>query len=92
MNAKTTDCSQLERGVIDPETADEVTRATMRKVSRDGKLTPQGQRLAKLLDRVVPDEKVDEWGWNLSRRERAAIKRRAAEKRAADETRRRGAD
>lgn len=72
--------------------ADEVTRATMRKVSRDGKLTPQGQRLAKLLDRALPDEKVDEWGWNLSRRERAAIKRRAAEKRAADETRRRGAD
>ena len=68
------------------------TRYTMRKVSRDGKLTPQGQRLAKLLDRALPDEKVDEWGWNLSRRERAAIKRRAAEKRAADETRRRGAD
>ena len=74
------------------EMADEMTRATVRKVSRDEKLAPQGQRLAKLLDRVLPDEKVDEWGWNLSRRERAAIKRRAAEKRAADETRRRGAD
>ena len=71
-----------------PETADEVTRATMRKVSRDGKLTVKGQRLAKLLDRALPDEKVDEWGWNLSRKERAAIKRRAAEKRAADEARR----
>ena len=61
------------------EMADEVTRATMRKVSRDGKLTVKGQRLAKLLDRALPDEKVDEWGWNLSRKERAAIKRRAAD-------------
>ena len=33
----------------------------------------------------MPDEKVDEWGWNLSRKERAAIKRRAAEKKAAEE-------
>lgn len=65
-----------------------MTRATMRKVSRDGKLTVKGQRLAKLLDRALPDEKVDEWGWNLSRKERAAIKRRATEKRAADEARR----
>ena len=31
----------------------------------------------------MPPEKVDEWGWNLSRKERAAIKRRAAEKKAA---------
>lgn len=80
------DKTDVEKSI--PEMADEVTRATMRKVSRDGKLTPQGQRLAKLLDRALPDEKVDEWGWNLSRRERAAIKRRAAEKRAADEARR----
>ncbi len=64
---------------------DEVTRATMREVSRDGKLTPQGRSLAKLMDRIMPDEKVDEWGWNLSRKERAAIKRRAAEKKAAEE-------
>ena len=68
-----------------PEMADEVTRATMREVSRDGKLTPQGRRLAKLLDRALPDEKVDEWGWNLSRKERAAIKRRAAEKKSGEE-------
>ena len=71
-----------------PELADEVTRATMREVSRDGKLTAKGRQLAKLLNRALPDEKVDEWGWNLSRKERAAIKRRAAEKRAADEARR----
>lgn len=68
-----------------PELADEVTHATMREVSRDGKLTLQGRSLAKLMDRIMPDEKVDEWGWNLSRKERTAIKRRAAEKKAAEE-------
>ena len=71
-----------------PDTADEVTRTTMRKVSRDRKLTAKGRQLVKLLNRALPDENVDEWGWNLSRKERAAIKRRAAEKRAADEARR----
>ena len=77
------DKTDVEKSI--PEMADEVTRATMRKVSRDGKLTVKGQRLAKLLDRALPDEKVDEWGWNLSRKERAAIKRRAAEKKATEE-------
>ena len=67
------------------EMTDEVTRATMREVSRDGKLTPRGRSLAKLMDRIMPDEKVDEWGWSLSRKERAEIKRRAAEKKAAEE-------
>ena len=68
-----------------PEMADELTRMTMRAVSRDGKLTAKGRQLAKLLERALPPEKVDEWGWNLSRKERAAIKRRAAEKKAAEE-------
>ena len=71
--------SEKEKSI--PEMADEVTRATMRKVNRDGNLTAKGRQLAKLLDRVLSSEKVDEWGWNLSRKERAAIKRRAAEKR-----------
>ena len=62
-----------------------MTRTTMREVRRAGKLTPQGRSLAKLMDRIMPDEKMDEWGWNLSRKERAAIKRRAAEKKAAEE-------
>ena len=44
------------------ETAEEVTRATMRKVRRDGNLTDKGRSLAKMLDRALPDEKVDEWG------------------------------
>ena len=71
-----------------PELADESARKTVRGMCKDGKLTPQGRSLAKLMDRIMPDEKVDEWGWNLSRKERAAIKRRAAEKKAAEEKRR----
>ena len=67
------------------EMADELARKTVRGMCKDGKLTPQGRSLAKLMDRIMPDEKVDEWGWNLSRKERAAIKRRAAEKKAAEE-------
>ena len=68
-----------------PELADESARKTVRGMCKDGKLTPQGRSLAKLMDRIMPDEKVDEWGWNLSRKERAAIKKRAAEKKAAEE-------
>ena len=68
-----------------PEIADELACKTVRGMCKDGKLTPQGRSLAKLMDRIMPDEKVDEWGWNLSRKERAAIKRRAAEKKAAEE-------
>ena len=67
------------------EMADESACGTVRGMCMDGKLTPQGRSLAKLMDRIMPDEKVDEWGWNLSRKERAAIKRRAAEKKAAEE-------
>ena len=68
-----------------PEMADESAREAVREMCKDGKLTPQGRSLAKLMDRIMPDEKVDEWGWNLSRKERAAIKRRAAEKKDAEE-------
>ena len=70
------------------EMANELARDAVKSMCKDGKLTPQGQRLAKLMDRIMPDEKVDEWGWNLSRKERAAIKRRAAEKKAAEEKKR----
>ena len=65
--------------------ANELTHDTVKSMCKDGKLTPQGRSLAKLMDRIMPDEKVDEWGWNLSRKERAAIKKRAAEKKAAEE-------
>ena len=68
--------------------ANELARDVVKSLCKDGKLTPQGRSLAKLMDRIMPADKVDEWGWNLSRKERAAIKRRAAEKRAADEARR----
>ena len=68
-----------------PELADESARKTVYGMYKDGKLTSQGRSLAKLMDRIMPDEKVDEWGWNLSRKERAEIKRRAAEKKAVEE-------
>ena len=68
-----------------PEMADESARKTVRGMCKDGKLASQGRSLAKLMDRIMPDEKVDEWGWNLSRKERAAIKKRVAEKKAAEE-------
>lgn len=58
---------------------------TMRKVSCDGKLTDRWRGLAKPLDRVLPDEKVDEWGWKPTRKEWAATKRHAAEKNATEE-------
>ena len=67
------------------EIANGLARDTVKSMYKDGKLTSQGRSLAKLMDRIMPDEKVDEWGWNLSRKERAAIKRRAAEKMAAEE-------
>lgn len=68
-----------------PGIADEMARTAVKSLCKDGKLTPQGRSLAKLMDRIMPDEKVDEWGWNLSRKERAAIKRRAAERKATEE-------
>ena len=68
-----------------PEMADDVAREEIRQMYKDGKLTAYGRRMSKFLERALPDEKVDEWGWNLSRRERAAIKRRAAVKKAAEE-------
>ena len=56
---------------------DEMTCKDMRQMYKNGKLTPYGKRMAKFIDRALPPERVDEWGWNLSRKERAAIKRRA---------------
>ncbi len=47
---------------------------------KDGKLVPYGKRIAKFLDRALPLEKMDEWGFLLSRKEREAIKREAEEK------------
>ena len=64
------------------EMVDEVTCEEMRQMYKDGKLTAYGRRMSNFLERALPDEKVDEWGWSLSRKERAEIKRRAAEKNA----------
>ena len=68
-----------------PEIADDVTHEEMRQMYKNGKLTAYGRRMSNFLERALPDEKVDEWGWSLSRKERAGIKRRAAEKKAAEE-------
>lgn len=67
--------SEAEKSI--PEMVDEVTREEMRHMYKDGKLTAYGRRMSNFLERALPDEKVDEWGWNLSRKERAEIKRRA---------------
>ncbi len=75
--------SEPEKSI--PEMVDEVTREEMRQMYKNGKLTAYGRRMSKFLERALPDEKVDEWGWNLSRKERAEIKRRAAEKKATEE-------
>ncbi len=68
-----------------PEMVDEETREEMRLMYKGGKLTAYGRRMSKFLGRALPDEKVDEWGGDLSRKERAEIKRRAAEKKAEEE-------
>ena len=60
--------SEVEKSI--PEMVDEVTREEMRQMYKDGKLTAYGRRMSKFLERALPDEKVDEWGWNLSRKER----------------------
>ena len=58
----------------------DLSREEMCWMYKDGKLTPYGKRMAKFLDRALPPEKVDEWGFLLSRKEREAIKREAEEK------------
>ena len=67
-----------------PEMVDEVTHEEMRQMYKDGKLTKYGRRMSKFLKRALPNEKMDEWGWNLSLKERAEIKRRALEKETAE--------
>ena len=69
------------------EMADDVMREEMRQIYKDDKLTGYGRRMSKFLERALPDEKVDEWGWDLSRKERTEIKRRMTEKNAAEERR-----
>ena len=63
-----------------PEMVDELTRQEIATWYKDGKLTPHGREMAKFLDRAFPAEKVDEWGFLLTRKEIEAIKRKAAER------------
>ena len=63
-----------------PEMVDELTRQEIATWYKDGKLTPHGREMAKFLDRAFPAEKVDKWGFLLTRKEREAIRREAEEK------------
>ena len=63
-----------------PEMVDELTRQEIATWYKGGKLTPYGRLMAKLLDRALPSEKVDEGGLLLTRKEIEAIRREAEEK------------
>ena len=49
-----------------PEMVDELTRQEIATWYKDGKLTPHGREMAKLLERALPAVKVDEWGFLLT--------------------------
>jgi len=63
-----------------PEMVDELTREEIATWYKGGKLTPHGKQMAKFLGRALPAEKVDEWGFLLTRKEIEAIRREAEEK------------
>ena len=63
-----------------PEMVDELTRQEIATWYKGGKLTPHGRQMAKFLGRALPAEKVDEWGFLLTRKELEAIWREAEEK------------
>ena len=70
--------SEDEKSIL--EMAEDVTRVELRQMYKGGKLTAYGKSMVKILDSAFPPEKVDEWGFLLSRKEREAIKREAEEK------------
>ena len=43
-----------------PEMVADLSREEMRRMYKDGKLTPYGKRMAKFLDRALPPEKGNE--------------------------------
>ena len=57
---------KIESSQSIPEIVDELTRQEIATWYKDGKLTPHGRQMAKLLDRPLPAEKVDEWGFILT--------------------------
>ena len=71
---------QTEFNPAIPEFVEDLSREELRRMYKDGKPTAHGRRMEKVLDRALPPEKVDEWGFLLSRKEREAIKREAEEK------------
>lgn len=48
-----------------PEMVDGLSREEVRRMYKGGKLTAHGRGMEKVLDRVLPGEKVDDWGGAL---------------------------
>ena len=65
----------------DEQLIPEMARTAVKAKGKGVKLTAEGRLVAKLLDKIMPPEEVDEKGCNLSLRERARIKREVAERR-----------
>ena len=63
-----------------PEMVDGLTRQEIATWYKGGKLTPHGKQMAKFLGRALPAEKVDVWGFLLTRKEIETIWREAEEK------------
>ena len=63
-----------------PEMVDELTRQDIAMWYKDGKLTPFGRQMAKVRDCALAPEKVDEWGFLLTRKEREAVRWEAEKK------------
>ena len=78
----------LESSQPIPEAVDELSCKERLLRDKNGKLTAYERCLEKILDRALPAEKVDEWGFFLSRKERKTIQREAeGQKRIAAEKR-----
>ena len=71
---------KTEVGESIPEMVADLSREEARRMYKGGKPTAHGRGMEKILERALPAEKVDEWGFLLSSKEREAIRREAEEK------------
>ena len=63
-----------------PEMMDDLARQEVASWYKHGRLTPHGRQMTKMLDCALPPEKVDAWGFLLTRKERGGFRREAEEK------------
>ena len=49
-----------------PEMVDDLARQEVATWNKDGRLTSYGRHMKKFLDRALPPEKVDEWGFLMA--------------------------